>query len=147
MRMTDKRKDEMPERVWVHKDAERVIHVAPFETDYPVQAEYIRKDISPPVPDDVAESIERCQRHEDYASDHPTKWGQFRIADVKILVRAASTPSAEVKSVSEEDKARALEDMPPVDLDYQHEYERAAWVRKWDKTLRLLLLPTPRGEG
>ncbi len=54
--MTDKRKDEMPERIYAElnkKDFELPTKVW-FSTKG-MGTEYIRADLSPPVPDDVAE--------------------------------------------------------------------------------------------
>ncbi len=49
---------------------------------------YTRASLSPPVPDDVAEAVKRCQSNENYNSNCPTSWAQFRISDVKILINA-----------------------------------------------------------
>ncbi len=65
-------------------------------------------------------------------------------------IRAASTPSAEaVATVSEEDKARALEA-----IDRWEKLPRMFWDGDHERalndvlpTLKALLLPTPRGEG
>ncbi len=43
--------------------------------------------------EDVREAVERCQRNENYDSDHPTEWAQFRISDVKALIRGIEEAS------------------------------------------------------
>ena len=53
--MTDKRKDEMPEQVFLYKNGEHFEALefthAPTHRDWTL---YVRKDLSPPMPDDVA---------------------------------------------------------------------------------------------
>ena len=50
---------------------------------------------------EVEEAIERCQSNEDYDSDHPIRWAQFRISDVKTLIQAARQPQKDVSVLVE----------------------------------------------
>ena len=57
-----------------------------------------RADLSPPVPDDVAEAVAWIEKY--YLSEPHGDHNPFP-AYIKTLIRAASTPSAEVQPVTE----------------------------------------------
>ncbi len=95
--MTDKRKDEMPEEVWIQ---DLNIHdvALPYWYRKPTGTctAYVRKDATPPVPDDVAEALDACKAAFEgyrYMSQDAEKYIE--------TLRAASTPSPEAQAVSE----------------------------------------------
>ena len=85
-------KNEMPEQVFLYKNGEHLEAMeftpAPTHRDWTL---YTRKDLSPPVPDDVADAVEVIKN---------LVYGQYLSPKQKValetLIRAASTPSAEV---------------------------------------------------
>ncbi len=95
--MTDKRKDEMPERIYAElnkKDFELPTKVW-FSTKG-MGTEYIRADLSPPVPDDVAEAVTYLK-----AVVYQEGFTHSMAKHLENLIRAASTPSPEAQAVSE----------------------------------------------
>ncbi len=114
--MTDKRKDEMPERIYAElnkKDFELPTKVW-FSTKG-MGTEYIRADLSPPVPDDVAVTHEMIVAFEEahLQAYYPEKRDfvlspidshQYNANKAGLIsaLRAASTPSAEVEEVTVE---------------------------------------------
>ncbi len=101
--MTDKRKDEMQsDRVERIRKLRSITGLNLHDTmrlDERILQEkiYTRADLSPPVPDDVADTAF------DYILEGRSLSG-FDLDNIKIVraaIRAASTPSAEVRSVSE----------------------------------------------
>ena len=115
--MTDQRKDEMPDEIWA---SEIQVH-GMFKNMYVHQSEpqdktgitrYVRADLSPPVPDDVAEAVSTVETFIENLNNGEAKIKLFKdnigiitmddytklISVLKTLIRAASTPSAEVRA-------------------------------------------------
>ena len=112
--MTDKRKDEMPDlktrwETWWHGTkycqvvnigyTDQSLRTASFESFI---AGYNTSVVIPPVPDDVAEQIRIWLRAQANAEQEPKAKSAFVEAHNAALkiIRAASTPSAEVKTVA-----------------------------------------------
>ena len=94
--MTDKRKDEMPEEIFVWNRYGNLYAVRQYEGEH--HTAYVRKDSSPPMPDDVVDVLEYLDSKHYNAQDFMTSYGDVVRS---LLIRAASTPSVEVMALRE----------------------------------------------
>ncbi len=87
--MTDKRKDEMPNEIWIDTEIDDgCVYTSQWREEC---TKYVRADLSPPVPDDVAAAIRWTQSMWEAVSN---KAPQDEEA-MAIVLRAASTPRGE----------------------------------------------------
>lgn len=87
--MTDKRNDEMPEEIYVGFTGDQRFPTC-WTTGQSLvgreRTKYTRADLSPPVPDDVAEAIKRAN----YTFDGSVaSFGRLRAIDIETLIRYA----------------------------------------------------------
>ncbi len=101
--MTTQRKDEMPDEIWAYfDDGNGALWHSPRPDQYQSAVKYTRAE-SPPVPDDVAEAEEAMIR----IGRNCPSYGAFECGyqsetdfkTVKAFIRAASTPSAEIRAL------------------------------------------------
>ena len=95
--MTDKRKDEIEAAIkWARfydpRKSFEVRHLA-------VLIKVAEADLSPPVPDDVAEAIKRIEDEIKIGVVCGQEGWDFDCDDIELIIRAASTPSAEVRAL------------------------------------------------
>jgi hypothetical protein len=100
--MTDQRKDEMPDEIWVKEfvsdDNQTVLEAMYIEGGN--YKPYVRKDLSPPVPDDVSAALRMLDTLCEWAHEENSlacEYGDF----IGGVIRAASTPPAEVRALME----------------------------------------------